>query len=51
VLGDFQKGNSEDMRLAIDAADDAFQEWSDMPPTERARYLLRAGDIIEQQKQ
>jgi alpha-ketoglutaric semialdehyde dehydrogenase len=51
VLGDFQKGNSDDMRLAIDAADDAFHEWSDMPPTERARYLLRAGEIIEQQKQ
>ncbi len=51
ILGDFQKGNSEDMKHAIDAADDAFQAWSDTPPTERAKYLLRAGEILEQQKQ
>jgi alpha-ketoglutaric semialdehyde dehydrogenase len=51
VLGDFQKGNSKDMKIAIDAADDAFQAWSDTPPTERARYLLRAGEILEQHKQ
>jgi len=51
VLGDFQKGNSRDMKLAIDAAEDAFQAWSDTPASERARYLLRAGEILEQQKQ
>src|SRR3990172_7348927 len=51
VLGFFQKGNSGDMKLAIDAAEDAFQAWSDTPASERARYLLRAGEILEQQKQ
>jgi aldehyde dehydrogenase (NAD+) len=50
VLGEFQKGDSEDMKQAIESADSAFRLWSETPPTERARYLFRVGEILEKQK-
>ena len=32
VLGEFQKGSSEDAKKAIDAAEDAFEAWAETPP-------------------
>ena len=51
VLGDFQKGNSEDSKKAIDAAEDAFEEWAETPPPKRAEYILKAGELLRTQKE
>jgi aldehyde dehydrogenase (NAD+) len=32
VLGEFQKGNADDAKTAVDAAEDAFDEWAETPP-------------------
>lgn len=51
VLGPFQKGNGEDAKRAIDAADDAFEAWAATPPPERAHYLIKAGELLQRQKE
>lgn len=50
VLGRFQKASKEDVRKAIDAAEDAFREWSDMPAPKRGLILLRAAQIMRREK-
>jgi acyl-CoA reductase-like NAD-dependent aldehyde dehydrogenase len=51
ILGPFQKGNCEDAAHAIDAAEDASDAWALVPPPERARYLIKVGELLEQQKE
>ena len=51
ILGPFQKGNSEDANNAIDAAHDAFEAWAATPPPERARYIIKAGELLNHQKE
>ncbi len=46
VLGEFQKGNAEDSKKAIEAAQSAFDSWSELPAPRRARYLLKVGDLL-----
>ena len=40
TLGTFQKGNREDVKAAIDAAEDAFEKWSSHPAPRRGEILF-----------
>jgi acyl-CoA reductase-like NAD-dependent aldehyde dehydrogenase len=51
VLGEFQRGNAQDIKEAIDAAENAFQTWSDTSPIRRADYLVKAGELFQNQKE
>ena len=50
VLGEFQKGNADDAKRAIDAAQAAFESWSETPAPKRAEFLLRAVQLLVEQK-
>lgn len=50
-LGKFQKSNREDVKAAIDAAEDAFEKWSSFPPPRRGEILLKAYQILKNRKQ
>jgi acyl-CoA reductase-like NAD-dependent aldehyde dehydrogenase len=41
------KGNADDARRAIDAADAAFDEWAHTPAEERCQLLFKASDAVE----
>jgi aldehyde dehydrogenase (NAD+) len=51
VLGEFQKGNADDAKTAVDAAEDAFDEWAETPPPKRAEYLFKLARLLEEQKE
>jgi aldehyde dehydrogenase (NAD+) len=51
VLGIFQKGNSEDVDRAVEAAEKAFEEWSETPAPKRGLVLLRAAQLIRDDKE
>ena len=46
-----QGGNAETTESAIKKAQEAFQSWSARPSRERASYMMRCGDILEQHKE
>lgn len=50
VLGKFQKGAREHAKKAIDAARNAFENWSTEPYDERARIFRKASSIISKEK-
>ncbi len=41
----------EDTRRAIEAAHEAFGEWSEMPFTKRSHLLIKAGEIFEKRRE
>jgi succinate-semialdehyde dehydrogenase/glutarate-semialdehyde dehydrogenase len=43
-------GNGEDAKLAIEAADRAFKSWSRLTAKERAAYIHRIADLIEERQ-
>jgi 1-pyrroline-5-carboxylate dehydrogenase len=47
LLGNFQKGNENDARLALSAARQAFPGWSRMRWQERVALLRKAADLID----
>jgi alpha-ketoglutaric semialdehyde dehydrogenase len=49
TIGDFPASAEEDVRVAVEAADAAFPEWSRRPSTQRAGILAAAADAIEHQ--
>ncbi|MBT7611062.1 MAG: aldehyde dehydrogenase [Bacteriovoracaceae bacterium] len=42
------KSNAKDAELAIEAASRAFTQWSGLSKTERAEYLLKIAELIEE---
>ena len=46
VFAKIAAARREDARRAIDAAAEAFPAWAATPPSERARYFLKAADIL-----
>jgi len=46
IVGSVGKATAEHARQALAAADAAFQTWSRVAPEVRARYLLKAAEII-----
>lgn len=51
VFAKIAAARREDARRAIDAAAEAFPTWAATPPSERARYFLKAADILESRQQ
>jgi len=50
LLGYFPKGTSQYARKAIEAAKDAFEEWSKKPWTERVAIIRKAADLMEEER-
>lgn len=51
ILGVFQKGNSQDIANAVDAAQAASQAWSEMPAPKRGVILLKAAQLLRERKE
>ncbi len=51
VIGVFEKANSEDVNKAVDVAEDAFEDWSSIPPPKRGEILLRAAQMLRARKE
>jgi acyl-CoA reductase-like NAD-dependent aldehyde dehydrogenase len=43
-------GGPQDAAAAIQAAAEAFPAWAATPPAERARLLLKAGEIVKRRR-
>jgi aldehyde dehydrogenase (NAD+) len=51
ILGTFQKGCKEDVDKAIEAAEEAFPKWSQTPAPKRGLVLLRAAQMLRENKE
>lgn len=51
VIAKFQQGNEQDVANAVDAAEDAFEKWSTIPPPRRSRILLKTAQLLESAKE
>ena len=51
VIGKFALSEEADVKKAIDAAEKAFKTWRLTPAPERAEIILKAGQILEAQKE
>jgi alpha-ketoglutaric semialdehyde dehydrogenase len=51
VLGEFQRGNADDAKKAIDAAEGVQQKWAETPAPQRADYILRVAELLSNQKE
>jgi malonate-semialdehyde dehydrogenase (acetylating)/methylmalonate-semialdehyde dehydrogenase len=49
VIGRVPLSTPDEVRTAIQAAKDAFPEWRETPPVNRARYMFRLRDLMEDQ--
>jgi alpha-ketoglutaric semialdehyde dehydrogenase len=50
ILGEFQKGNAEDVSKAVAAAQQAFEDWSNTPAPKRARFIIKAAELLKAKK-
>ena len=50
LWADVADASVEDVRATIEAAQEAFPAWSDLPFTERAAYMLKVADEIERRQ-
>src|ERR1700749_2207607 len=50
VVDTVPKGNAEDARRAIDAAEAAFDEWSHTTSEERAKLLFKAAQLVDAER-
>ncbi|MGW4204384.1 aldehyde dehydrogenase family protein [Streptomyces sp. NPDC004726] len=48
VLAEYVQANAEDVDRAVGAARKAFEKWSALPGSERAKYLFRIARIIQE---
>jgi aldehyde dehydrogenase (NAD+) len=51
ILGFFQKGTEEDVKKAVDAAENAFDKWSQTPAPKRGLILLKAAQLLRERKE
>ncbi len=51
VIGYFQKSTAEDVEEAADAAENAFESWSDLPAPKRGEILLKIAHTLREQKE
>src|SRR5450759_3286471 len=51
TIGKLQKASIEDVKSAVDSADDAFGKWSGTPAPQRAKILFRAARMLDEQKE
>jgi len=47
VFAQIPRSNKEDLKSAIDAAEEAFPEWSGLTAKERADYLMKISNLIK----
>src|SRR6185503_1468008 len=50
VVDTLPKGNADDAKRAIDAAEAAFDEWSHTSAEERAKLLFKAAEMVEAER-
>lgn len=50
AIGIFQKGNKEDIKCAVEAAESAFKKWSSTPPV-RGEILFKVTEILKAEKE
>lgn len=51
VIARFPLGNEKHVKMAVDAAEDAFEKWASMPPPKRGRILQNTADMLRKEKQ
>src|ERR1700682_30793 len=51
LIGTFQESNKDDLNVAGEAADRAYQSWRLTPAPKRAEYLYRVGEILRRDKE
>jgi len=51
IIGNFQKGNEDDVNKAVEAAEKAFEKWSETPAPKRGSILLKAAQLLRQNKE
>jgi len=51
ILGLFQKGDEQDVAEAVNAADEASKKWSETPAPKRGAILLKAAQLLRQNKE
>lgn len=51
VLGKFQKGNENDIEKAVEAAEKAFDSWSNTPAPKRGLILFKAAELLKKNKE
>ncbi len=51
VLGRFQQGNKKDIDKAVDAAEEGFEKWREVPPPRRGQILLKAAQLLKESKE
>lgn len=51
LIGKLHKANEDDVKNAVDAAEDAFDIWSSTPAPRRAKILFRAARMLEDRKE
>jgi acyl-CoA reductase-like NAD-dependent aldehyde dehydrogenase len=50
-IGLFQKASLDDVKSAVDSAQDAFDSWSRLPAPQRGKILFRAARLLETRKE
>ncbi len=50
VLSRVPRGDREDARRALEAADKAFPAWRDTPAPQRASFMRKAADLVREKK-
>jgi aldehyde dehydrogenase (NAD+) len=51
LIGRFQKGNKEDVKKAVDAAEHALKKWSKTPPPTRGQILFKISRLLRENKE
>jgi aldehyde dehydrogenase (NAD+) len=51
IVGNFQLGNEDDVNKAVDAAERAFEKWSETPAPKRGLILLKTAQILREKKE
>lgn len=50
ILGEFPAGTKKDVDGAIDAAEESFGKWNELGSLERSRYIYKAKELIERNR-
>lgn len=51
VLGKFQKGDENDVERAVEAAEKAYDSWSNFPAPKRGLILLKVAELLKKNKE
>lgn len=51
MIGRFHRASEDDVGMAVDSAEDAFESWSSMPAPRRGQILFRAARMLEERKE